>query len=121
MIKVGDVIKIGEYEGKVSKMDGGYYLEVPIFSNRLIYEQFLTKEELLSKCNLRDVGMFPEADTLEDLQDAIDFLKGFETTLTVVGEPKMDKLLIKRQSLVSILGTADCSEFDDHIKSLLIE
>lgn len=75
-LKVGDQIKIGKYMCKVRKSlshPGCYYLETSS-GNSFIFTQFGITFEELSKQTKTYSGVFPQTESLEDLQILIDYI-----------------------------------------------
>ncbi len=78
-LELNQVIKVGNYECKVSFFIG-YYLSFgdDEKDNKKIVTQFLPINELRSKFIYLGNGCFPECKTLEQLTQVVEYLKSFE-------------------------------------------
>ncbi len=81
ILKVGEVVKIGEYECEVtqSTVSSYFYLRINEYGNIKVFSQFgLTNNDVIDKFNSKTKTIFPETKTLKELTEIYYYLKTFE-------------------------------------------
>ncbi len=103
-MKNGTIIKIGEYQTKVSQGLSGWYLHIINISNKTnneIYKQFDITFEELKKCvnvSLKEASEgFPYHQTLEDLEKVVQYLQSLENkkNVTNISNTKLEGRSVK--------------------------
>lgn len=81
ILKVGEVVKIGEYECivKQNEVSYNYYFKFKVNGNIKVFSQFgLSNEDVRDKFNSEKTTKFPETKTLKELTKIYYYLKTFE-------------------------------------------
>ena len=81
ILKVGEVVKIGEYECivKQNEVSYNYYFKFKVNGNIKVFSQFgLSNEDVRDKFNSEKTRIFPETYTLKELTKIYYYLKTFE-------------------------------------------